>query len=78
MHSHNVAHRNLKPENILVTTADNGAMTIKITGFGAANVVAPEVMLQTLAGTPDYIAPEVLRGEVSVPVGFLFFFFFAS
>lgn len=65
LHEHSVAHRNLKPENILVTTpaGPDAPMRLKLTGFGAANVVTPDMMLQTLAGTPDYIAPEVLRGE---------------
>lgn len=63
LHSNNVAHRNLKPENILLISGSNGEQTIKVTGFGSANVVAADVMLQTVAGTPDYVAPEVLRGE---------------
>jgi calcium/calmodulin-dependent protein kinase I len=63
LHENHVAHRNLKPENILVRTDNTGALTVQVTGFGAAHIVSPDVMLKTLSGTPDYVAPEVLRGE---------------
>jgi calcium/calmodulin-dependent protein kinase I len=63
LHENHVAHRNLKPENILVRSDASGALTVQVTGFGAAHIVSPDVMLKTLSGTPDYVAPEVLRGE---------------
>jgi tRNA A-37 threonylcarbamoyl transferase component Bud32 len=55
-HRHGVAHRDLKPENLLVDDKDN----IKITDFGLANVQGA-AMLRTVCGTPNYVAPEVLR-----------------
>ncbi len=66
LHEHHVAHRNIKPENILVRAdgqAGTGQLHVQLTGFGAAHTITPDAMLQTLAGTPDYVAPEVLRGE---------------
>lgn len=63
MHSVGVAHRDLKPENILVDDADQ----IKIIDFGlAASLGARRLTFakfsQTM-GTPDYIAPEQVRGQ---------------
>lgn len=57
-HKHGVCHRDLKPENLLVDDKDN----IKITDFGLANIQKPvDRMLMTVCGTPNYVAPEVLK-----------------
>lgn len=63
-HKHNIAHRDLKPENLLLNK-DN---VIKISDFGLANTqkasdsgkVSSSMMLKTVCGTPNYVAPEVL------------------
>lgn len=57
-HKHSVCHRDLKPENLLVDDKDN----IKITDFGLANLQKPaDKLLTTVCGTPNYVAPEVLK-----------------
>lgn len=56
-HKHGVAHRDLKPENILLDDKDN----IKITDFGLANLQRPGMLMRTVCGTPNYVAPEVLK-----------------
>lgn len=56
----NLIHRDLKPENLLIT--ENGR--IKICDFGfARRKPKKDVGLMTLAGTEDYMAPEVTLGE---------------
>jgi calcium/calmodulin-dependent protein kinase I len=60
MHSHQVAHRDLKAENVLVS---GDLQSIKIADFGLSNVLESATRLRTSCGTPDYVAPEVLKGE---------------
>jgi len=59
MHEKGIAHRDLKPENLLVTGEQNDL--IKISDFGLSKDFGKE-NLKTSCGTPDYVAPEVLRG----------------
>ena len=50
-------HRVVKPENILYTSLPHGGYTFQLTDFGLCNVVSDA---HTYAGTPVYMAPEVL------------------
>jgi eukaryotic-like serine/threonine-protein kinase len=61
-HQHLVVHRDLKPGNILVT-ADG---RVKLLDFGIAKLLdaAPSGdVTQVIRASPDYCAPEQLRGE---------------
>jgi len=57
LHSKDILHGDIKPENIMVTS-DN---KIKLLDFGL--VVRKGTRRSKISGTPGYIAPEVLRGE---------------
>eukprot|EP00955_Chlamydomonas_euryale_P102058 365390-Chlamydomonas_euryale.AAC.17 len=60
LHSQNVVHRDLKLENLLLGKA--GELTVvKIADFGLAKMTAGNAM-QTVCGTPQYVAPEVIMG----------------
>ncbi|KAI9104836.1 kinase-like domain-containing protein [Phlyctochytrium arcticum] len=56
LHEHEIAHRDIKPDNILV--AEDG--TIKIADFGVSEMFDPSNdRLKTSAGSPAFSAPEV-------------------
>lgn len=62
MHARDIVHRDLKPDNILLSSAALDA-PIKITDFGFARTMAGSEIMKTACGTPEYVAPEVLRNE---------------
>ncbi|EKX50225.1 hypothetical protein GUITHDRAFT_159386 [Guillardia theta CCMP2712] len=65
MHSVGACHRDLKPENLLMVS-DNPSkpeyMHLKIADFGLSSLrpVMGEQSMNTVCGTPDYLAPEVV------------------
>lgn len=60
IHSKGVIHRDLKPENLLLGGHDS--KTIKIADFGlAVEFQNDEDLIFGTAGSPDYIAPEILN-----------------
>merc|ERR1719502_381112 len=61
MHECGVCHRDIKPENFLFLTTDPiETSTLKIIDFGLSTTFGPDTVLSTKAGTPYYVAPEVL------------------
>ena len=62
MHKHGIVHRDLKPENVMVDDEDR----IKLIDFGIAMKEDARrltyVNMTAALGTPDYIAPEQVKG----------------
>merc|ERR1719220_2049993 len=64
MHESHVCHRDLKPENFLFVTKDPiDKSLLKIIDFGLSCKFEPAQVLTTKAGTPYYVAPQVLAGK---------------
>ena len=59
-----MAHRDLKPENILLESSNKNNFDVKIADFGFACLFDPEQGLTTVLGSPLYMAPEIIKGEV--------------
>lgn len=59
-HSKNIIHRDIKPQNIIMTKDK----TLKVTDFGIARAVAAETTIvgSTALGSVHYISPEQARG----------------
>eukprot|EP00520_Triparma_pacifica_P006109 CAMPEP_0118658754 /NCGR_PEP_ID=MMETSP0785-20121206/14740_1 /TAXON_ID=91992 /ORGANISM="Bolidomonas pacifica, Strain CCMP 1866" /LENGTH=788 /DNA_ID=CAMNT_0006551799 /DNA_START=22 /DNA_END=2385 /DNA_ORIENTATION=- len=58
IHSHRIAYRDLKPENLVMD--HNGYA--KVVDFGLAKIMT-EGKTWTVCGTPDYLAPEIITTE---------------
>src|SRR5690606_38828960 len=69
-HQTQIVHRDIKPENILV----NDNLELKIADFGLALVQDDTSLTQksSIVGTPSYMSPEQIRGEVLTPQSDLF------
>ena len=67
LHSHNIVHRDLKLENILIYETEKSKTTgedlfnIKIIDFGTARIFDKSKNPQSIVGSSYYIAPEVLK-----------------
>ena len=67
LHSHNIVHRDLKLENILIheieksKTTGEDLFSIKIIDFGTARIFDKTKNPQSIVGSSYYIAPEVLK-----------------
>ena len=54
-----IIHRDLKPQNILVSATG----TLKITDFGFARYFDNDILIQTICGSPMYMAPEIMKNK---------------
>jgi serine/threonine protein kinase len=66
---HGIIHRDLKPENIFAEAGNDNDYHTKILDFSVMHVQSlPRITRRAVAvGTPLYMAPEQLRGEVPTP-----------
>jgi hypothetical protein len=75
-----VVHRDLKPENVFISKGDDDREIVKLLDFGIAKILGGKrtqpgsrdqpgrqlTMKGTVLGTPGYMAPETIEGEVTI------------
>lgn len=67
VHAANIVHRDVKPENVLVTSR-GGGLWARLTDFGVAHVADGQLLTkQTVVGTYAYLAPELAQGRTPTP-----------
>lgn len=73
-HDLGVVHRDLKPEHVFLVERGGKSDFVKLIDFGLAYLAREERTEASglLAGTPGYIAPEVLAGEAAGPAADLY------
>jgi len=69
-HHHGIVHRDLKPDNVMVCERGRDKDIVRVLDFGIAKLrdehkktVNPMTLAGDLVGTPQYMAPEQIRGE---------------
>lgn len=72
-HSHNVLHRDLKPNNVMLVPLTAGEYHLRVLDFGLAKLFAEDEQADHLTktgetvGTPAYMAPEQVMGKKLSP-----------
>jgi serine/threonine protein kinase len=60
LHLQGIIHRDIKPENIFIRDKNEGLKQVKLADFGMAKLLGERSYAETVCGSPNYVAPEVI------------------
>ncbi|PWA00760.1 hypothetical protein BB558_003226 [Smittium angustum] len=66
LHERNISHRDVKPENIMMSSKSSFSIAM-LSDFGMARTTDPNSKMNTICGTFQYIAPEIIRTGMEKP-----------
>ncbi|MFV2073178.1 MAG: tetratricopeptide repeat protein [Thermoanaerobaculales bacterium] len=74
IHAMGIVHRDIKPNNVIVTGADGAEEQVKLLDFGAAKLDTMTTLTAAgeLLGTVSYLAPECVRHQAPTPASDVF------
>lgn len=72
LHRRGILHRDLKPDNVLVTQSTDGQYQAKLLDFGLASNLDLASSSPSIVGTLAYLAPEILQQEPATQVADLY------
>mmetsp|Transcript_72866 Transcript_72866/g.170656 ORF Transcript_72866/g.170656 Transcript_72866/m.170656 type:complete len:358 (+) Transcript_72866:105-1178(+) len=61
LHHHKIAHRDIKPDNVLLLSGTASQPTWKLTDFNLATIFHRGKFMSLRCGSPGYMAPEVVQ-----------------
>lgn len=64
VHGHKIVHRDVTPNNVMLTMDHDGKLVVKLVDFGIARL-AERPSGEFVAGTPGYAAPEQFSGNAT-------------
>ncbi len=65
-HNAGIVHRDLKSDNVFLTDKDDSLDHVKVLDFGISRFMATEGEVNTVMGTPEFMAPEQITAPSTV------------
>ncbi|KAG7347478.1 Ser/Thr protein kinase [Nitzschia inconspicua] len=69
MNRNGLAHRDVKPANILIADTSKHGVSVKLCDFGMSTFVGMDGLVRGRCGTPGYVAPEILTAGTRAGYG---------